>query len=384
MPAHVTPAARSPLAGLAAALLGLTVAAGDAVAAELVPVAYAEIGGWSADSHAAAFAAFRRGCARIGGHAPIRRACEAALAMPSGIDDSAARRFFEERFAPHRLAVGGSERGLFTGYYEPVIRASREAGAGFAVPVLGPPPGLVAVDAALAAAGAPAGLSHVLRRDGAVAALPTRAEIDAGALDGHAPPIAWLADPADAFFLHVQGSGLLVYGDSSSERITYAGKNGHPYTSIGRLLTERGVMRREQVTMDSLRDWLAADPARGRALMAENRSYIFFRRVGAHDPRLGPLGQLEVALTPGRSLAVDLAHHAANQPIWLDTSLPDSPAGPGGRLRRLMIAQDTGSAIRGPIRGDIFFGTGDSAGVVAGRMRAEGTMIVLVPRCAGC
>jgi membrane-bound lytic murein transglycosylase A len=378
------------LAGLAAVLLGLIVAAGDAMAVELVPVTYAEIEGWSADSHAAAFAAFRRGCARLrepghdGQHAPIGPACEAALAMPSGIDDGAARRFFEERFMPHRLAAGGSERGLFTGYYEPVIRARQKAGAGFAVPVLGPPPGLATVDAALAAAGAPAGFSHVLRRNGDFAVLPTRAEIEAGALDGQAPPIAWLADPVDAFFLHVQGSGRLVYGDGGSERITYAGKNGHPYTSIGRLLTERGIMRQDQVTMDSLRDWLAADPARGRALMAENRSYIFFRRARDDDPDLGPLGQLEVALTPGRSLAVDLAHHASNQPIWLDTRLPDQPAGPGGRLRRLMIAQDTGSAIRGPIRGDIFFGTGDSAGAVAGRMRAAGTMIVLVPRCAAC
>ena len=361
-----------------------------AEAAELRPINYHEIKGWSADAHGDALSTFRRGCAAIlrRSHGSAKQAmhevCRAASELAHDVDDATARVFFETSFQPHLVLSHGQDKGLFTGYFEPVINAARDRSPAFPVPVLGLPANLVAVNQIGRPAGLPADLTHVLRTDGGYIAAPTRGEINSGALAGKAPVIAWLADPIDAFFLHVQGSGRLVYADGTGERIAYAGKNGHPYTSIGKVLVERGAMNREQVTMASLRAWLAVAPGRGAALMNENRSYVFFRRLANHDPALGPLGQLEVALTPGRSLAVDLAHYSSNQPIWLDTTLPGAPSGPGGRFQRLMIAQDTGSAIRGPIRGDIFFGSGAAAGEIAGSMKAEGAMIVLTPLCREC
>ncbi len=359
-------------------------------ATELHPISYSEIDGWSDDTHGEALSAFRRGCSAILARAQgvrsqaMHETCRAAIELSPVTNDTAARVFFETRFEPHLVVSHGRDSGLFTGYFEPVINAARTRSQAFSVPILGPPADLVAVSQLTQTDGIPENLTHVFRAHGGFVAAPTRTEINAGALAGAAPEIAWLADPIDAFFLHVQGSGRLVYSDGTGERITYAGKNGHSYTSIGKVLIERGVMRKEQVSMASLRAWLAAELDHGEALMNENRSYIFFRRAKNDDPQLGPLGQLEVPLAPGRSLAVDLAYHTSNLPVWLDTRLPASTFGTGERFQRLMVAQDTGSAIRGPIRGDIFFGTGTAAGALAGSMRAEGRMIVLIPRCMEC
>jgi len=375
------------------AVIAMTGLDAEAGSMRLVPLEFSAIPGWSEDSHADALAAFRRGCARLvrsaAGHGgalgPVcARALELATASATDSGNRAARAFFEAHFTPHLVISPAGDHGLVTGYYEPDIAAARGPSGAHQVPILGPPPNLVAVAPGTVRAANGDSLTHALSRDGGLVAAPPRAEIAAGALEGEARPIAWLADPVDAFFLHVQGSGRLVYDDGTSERVTYAGKNGHPYTSIGKLLAERGIMAREDVTMDRIRAWLGVDAERGAALMNENRSYIFFRRVAADDSALGPIGQLEVALTPGRSLAVDLAYHQANMPVWIETMLPARPGLPQRRFRRLMIAQDTGSAIRGPVRGDVFFGSGEAAGAIAGRMRADGRMIALVPRCRGC
>ena len=223
-----------------------------------VPIAFDDLAGWADDRHDQAFAAFRRGCATLlRGQGPdgaaLRTVCAAAMALGHAPQPVVARRFFERHFVPHRLVVGSSDIGLVTGYFEPEIEASRQRTAQFSVPVLGPPEGLVALYGRADRQGLDPDLSHALASHGSLVELPERAEIELGALSATASKIAWLASPIDAFFLHVQGSGRLRFADGTSQRITYAGKNGHPYTSIGRLLVERGVMVREEVNMDSLR-----------------------------------------------------------------------------------------------------------------------------------
>lgn len=347
--------------------------------AALEPLPFSAIQGWAADNQADALAAFRRSCSRILGATegdPLVPACRAVAEVGEGADK--ARSFFEAYFEPHRVLDGGRPTGLFTGYFEPDIRASRTREVGYEVPLLAPPADLVALGRSRNRGTVPRSFSHALLRNGSLQVAPTRAEIEDGALSGQADVVAWVADPIDAFFLHVQGSGRLRYPDGSSDRVSYAGKNGHPYTSIGRVLVDRGEMTREQVTMQSLRDWMGTDPQRASELMRENRSYIFFRIAGGRSDE-GPIGQQQVPLTPGRSLAIDLAYHRTGLPIWLDTRVPTGD-GAMEPFRRLMIAQDTGSAIRGPVRGDIFFGSGDAAGVRAGAMREQGAMIVLLPR----
>ncbi len=350
---------------------------------------FSNIEGWAADRHGQAFATFRRGCAAVvrGGRssssAAMKYVCAHAIDLPHDLSDYDARLFFETNFTAQNIAPFPVLSGLFTGYYEPDIRASRTRSGKYAAAILGPPSDLISTHG-LQGTQLLKGVTHALRRNGKLVVAPTRAEINNGALAGDAPVIAWAADPIDVFFLHVQGSGRLQFEDGSSERITYAGKNGHPYLSIGKLLVDRGDMAVEQVSMDSLRRWLAADLERATELMEQNRSYIFFCTIDEKIPNLGPVGQLQVQLTPQRSLAVDLAHFAPNTPIWIETKLPPISQNSEVEFRQLMVAQDTGSAIKGLVRGDIFFGSGGGAGAIAGKMRAPGRITVLMPQCQDC
>jgi membrane-bound lytic murein transglycosylase A len=363
---------------IAAWAMAVTGGAEAAADARLRMVDFAAIPGWTEDDQNAALGAFLRSCAAPSPKVrPAEILCEAADRLGPGASATAARAFFERHFVPHEVDLAPPARSLFTGYFEPELGAAREPGAGFEVPLLAPPEGLTTLGAD-DRGDLDRRLSHALRVEGRLAALPTRAEIEAGALSPTPRIIAWL-DPIDAFFLHVQGSGRLDFGDGTSQRVTYAGKNGHPYTSVGRLLVEGGEMARDEVSMDTIRAWMAADTERARALMHRNESYIFFREA-PDAPGLGPIGHQEVALTAGRSLAVDLSRHAPGTPIWLDTRVPDAGGRPPVPFRRLMVAQDTGSAIVGAARGDIFFGSGAAAGHIAGRMQAEGRMVVLLPR----
>ncbi|MEX0852107.1 MAG: MltA domain-containing protein [Bauldia sp.] len=207
---------------------------------------------------------------------------------------------------------------------------------------------------------------------------PDRAAIAAGALSGRGLELVYVESPIDAFFIHVQGSARIRLTGGGEMRVTYAAKSGHPYTPIGRVLVEAGALQRDNVTMQTIRTWLGEHPGEAEAMMARNRSYIFFREAPASDPLLGPIGAAKVPLTPTRSLAVDRLIHSFHTPVWVETRLPD-----GRWFRRLMIAQDTGSAIVGPARGDIFFGSGAAAGAVAGAMRAGGRFVVLMPRGDG-
>lgn len=341
----------------------------------LTPVAFDQLPGWRLDRHAQALPAIRRSCAHIlglpadrsmGGQdgvgglaADWRAACAAVERVPPG-NDAAARYVVESWFVPHRAAAGADDTGLFTGYYEAELRGSRTRGGRYRTPIHGPP----------------ADLSAVKEKNGGK--YLTRAEIAGGALDGKGLELLWADDPADVFFLHVQGSGRVVMDDGRVVRVGYAGDNGHPYASLGRALVDHGFLTMDRVSMQSIRAWIAANPAQAGHMMGQNPRYIFFR-VRDGRPDEGPIGAQGVALTPGRSLAVDPAFVPYGAPVWVDTVQPLAPDTP---LRRLYVAQDTGSAIKGPIRGDLFFGFGEQAARQAGVMKARGRYFVLLPRKA--
>ncbi len=352
----------------------------------LVPAEFGDLAGWGDDRQAEGLAAFKRSCARIavlpedrmigpaGQEAPTtawRAVCDEALDVAD--DDAAARAFFERAFTPFAAGDNGEAEGLFTGYYEPELHGSRRPGGRYTVPLHGRPADLVTVDLGLFKAEW-RGQRITGRLDGgSLRPYPTRAEIAAGALGNAQSEIVWVDNPVDAFFLQVQGSGRILLEDGSVLRVGYAAQNGHPYVAIGRELVARGAMAREQVSMQSIRAWLADNPAEAATLMNLNPSYVFFRELDGD----GPIGSQGVALTPGRSLAVDRAFLAMGLPVWLDA---EDPLDPAARVRRLMVAQDTGGAIRGPVRGDVFWGHGDEAAERAGRMRSRGRYWILMPR----
>ncbi|HEX9904468.1 MAG TPA: MltA domain-containing protein [Propylenella sp.] len=351
----------------------------------LLPTGFGDIVGWRDDDHAAAFRAFLIGAPRIAKTLPKTRglgidgaalrdiAC-AALRMPANLGASAARAFFETHFRPLRIGA----RGFVTGYYEPEVEAARERSAKFSVPLYRCPSDLVEVsDRRRPAEWDPEMRFGMTTADG-LAPFYDRAAIEDGALAGRGLELAWLEDPVDAFFIHVQGSARLRISDGGAMRIAFDGKSGHRYTSIARLAVERGILTREAADKAGLEAWLEGNPEAGRALMRENRSFIFFRETG-QDEADGPIGAAGVPLSPGRSLAIDRTLHTFHTPVWVEAlDLPD-PNRAGEEFRRLMIAQDTGSAIVGPARGDIFYGSGEAAGVSAGRVRHAAAMIVLAP-----
>lgn len=319
---------------------------------------WAELAGWQDGVPPATLAAY---------FASLGRPLAAATA-----DDP--RAFFETHFQPFRVHHDGPS-GLVTGYFEPEIAGSRTRTTDFTVPLLRRPPDLVNVVPETERAAAGDGFSHLRATASGLEPYPTRRDIEAGVLDGYGLELVWLADPVDAFILHVQGSGRVVLPDGSTVRLAYAGKNGHPYTSIGRVLIERGALPENGLTLDVLAQWLRSCPDGGRSVMWHNASYVFFRELG--EDELGPLGAQGVALTAGSSLAVDTAYHALGTPIFVDAPRLEVDGRP---FRRLMMAQDVGSAIRGPERGDIYFGTGQGAGRVAGATKHPATFTVLLPR----
>jgi len=354
---------------------------------------FKKIIGWSGDRHDQVIATFLRSCAKInkisadiplgavGGVAgDWLTPCQAAAAVPVG-NTQKARSFFEAYFQPYLATADGSPEGLFTGYYEIELKGSWLRKAPYTTPIYERPPELV--DANLGE------FSKDLkgkRLSGKVVAgrfvpFDDRAAIEAGALAGRGLEMIWVDSAIDAFFLHVQGSGRVVMDDGSIVRIGFAARNGHPYHSIGRELIKMGELTRERVSMQSISAWIRDNPERGAALMATNPSFIFFRVVDGALKSLGkeqgPIGAQGVPLSPGRSLAVDRRYLPLGIPIWIDTT---DPIDPGEPLRRLVIAQDTGSAIKGPVRGDLFWGFGAQAATRAGLMKQPGHYFLLLPR----
>jgi membrane-bound lytic murein transglycosylase A len=305
-----------------------------------------------------------------------RQACHAAAVVSADSPD-AARAFFESEFVPYRV---GQSAGLFTGYYEPLLRGSRTRHGAYQTPLYGVPADLVNVDLGLFR-DALKGQRIVGRvADRRLIPYPARAEIEGVGLSA-ATPILFVDDPIDAFFLQIQGSGRVVLDDGTVVRAAYAAQNGQPYTAIGAVLIQRGELTREAVSMQSIRRWLREHPVEAQPLMNANASYVFFQEQPIGDPLLGAAGAQGVPLTPGASLAVDLTVHALGVPVWLETIAPDpDPTKPDQIFHRLMVTQDTGGAIRGPVRGDVYWGFSPDAGSIAGRMRSDGRMIVLLPR----
>ena len=260
------------------------------------------------------------------------------------------------------------------------MAGSLEADDAFTVPIYALPDDLVLIANNASEEGLPAGLTAARQAGTGVVPYYTRQEIEEGALRGRGLELVYLADAVDAFVLQIQGSGLIRLPDGGRLRLGFAGKNGHPYASIGKILIERGELQPSNASMDILLEWLRADRERGRELMRENKSYPFFRRLTGMEAEDGPCGSLGVPLTAGRSLAVDPRYHPLGLPIWV--SAPDLTDQGPRHFNRLMIAQDTGSAIRGPVRGDIFWGTGTEAGFIAGRTKHICDFCILIPNNA--
>ncbi len=352
------------------------------------PARFADLAGWRDDDVAAALPDLQRSCAVLG------RIPDAQAIGPNGIGGTGAdwrapcadlasatpdtvRPVLESRFQPVRVGGREGSQGLFTGYYEPELRGSPTRGGSFQVPLYGPPDDLVVAD--LGEFRAEWRGQRLAGRvvDGRLRPYPSRAEIEGGALGAHARPLAWVDDADDAFFLSVQGSGRVVLPDGRVMRLGYAAQNGRPYLALGRALIETGALRPEAVTMPAIRAWLAQHPDQAPELRDRNQSYVFFRVLDGD----GPVGALGTVLTPGRSLAVDPAFLPLGAPVWLDVELPGEPkVAPDGHLRRLMVADDVGGAIRGPVRGDLFWGNGPDAARLAGTMKQRGGYWLLLPR----
>jgi membrane-bound lytic murein transglycosylase A len=356
--------------------------------ADLAPIAFADIASWREHDFPPALDAFRRSCAEIsadgrgfgremrfgGSRQQWLAVCRA---LPAAADNDTARQFFEAHFQP--LVVNDPDRpqGLFTGYYEPEVAGSRRRTSAFRVPLYAKPADLVAFDEA-------AQRKTGLRYGRVIGRKPvpylSRREIEQGALAGKGLEIAWLASWDDAFFMHIQGSGRVRLPDGKVMRLAFAGKSGLPFTGIGGLLVQRKELSAEDVSMQSIRDWMARHPRRAHALMWENESFVFFREVTVGEPSLGPPGAQLVNLTPLRSIAIDRNYWAFGTPLWIDTRVPGGVGTPDRSFQQLMIAQDTGSAIRGRVRGDIFFGAGDEAAWKAGHLKSPGRMVALLPK----
>lgn len=370
----------------------LTMATGAASAladqARLKPLPFQNLAGWEADDHGAAFQAFLRSCRALeASSAELRPAqapqadllavCREALKTP-GLGRTEAKRFFETHFQP--LAVRPfSGGGFLTGYYEPEFQGSRTPDATYRVPLLDRPDDLVTIPQGETLPGLDKGLQAARRTNDGYEPYPDRAAIEDGALGTLTKPIVYLREPGEAFIIHVQGSARIRLEDGSVMRVAYAGRNGRPYTSIGRLLVQQGEMVLEAMTLEKLMGWLTDHPETAKALMRQNQSYIFFREAGELAPEDGPIGGAGTPLVPGRSLAVDRSLWAYGLPVWLDGELPLS-LDTVEPLQRLMIAQDTGSAIVGPARGDFFFGSGEEAGRRAGLLRHAVRFVVLQPK----
>jgi membrane-bound lytic murein transglycosylase A len=344
----------------------------------LQPVNFADLPDWYFTASSAALAAFRRSCAQFsrladdtamgpGGFAgrvsDWRIACRAADALGPAAGDDEARRLFQQNFIPYRLSdAAGAEAGLLTGYYLPEVRGARRRSAEFSVPLYRRPPDLVA---------GPFGSGQYGRLvGGQFQPYYTRAEIDAGSLSGRGLELVWLASPIDAFFVSIQGSANVALNEGGVLRIGVAASNGRAYVAIGRLLIEQGEIKPEDMSLQSLKAWLTAHPDRARDLMERNPRYIFFQE----NPGEGPVGTEGVVLTPGASLAVDPAYLPLGAPVFIDAA--DAK---GQTLRRLMLAQDSGAAIKGALRGDVYWGSGSLAESNAGVMKSQSRFYLLLP-----
>ncbi|MBA8877846.1 murein transglycosylase A [Phyllobacterium myrsinacearum] len=352
------------------------------------PVAFTECPGWGKDHQLEAFHAFRRSASRVSekpyksGSLGITFAALAPIFTDSREtlveNDEQARQFFEKWFHPARIESTETGHGFVTGFYEPEVVASPVRTGRYTVPFLSRPGDLVDVDDGNRPDGFDPYFAFARQTGTGLVEYFDRAAIESGALNGQNLEIAFVESPVDAFFIHVQGAARLKMTDGRLRRITYAAKTGHRFTGVGKILLDRGEIPLDEMSMQAIRAWLANHPEQIQNLLWNNRSYIFFREAAVDDASLGPIAAAKVPLTGGRSLAVDHLLHTFGTPFYI--AAPSLKAFGGESFARLMIAQDTGSAIVGPARGDLFAGSGDAAGEIAGHIRHDADFFALVPR----
>jgi membrane-bound lytic murein transglycosylase A len=357
---------------------------------QYVPLAWSEVAGWNNDDHLAAYKTFRASCKPIAAqHAlpPDPKAVGISLRDPCRIakglelsDEARAKAFFEAHFLPLRISRLGEGEGFVTGYYEPVLEGSRTQTDVYDVPVYRRPSNLFVRGTKQSSNGLP-NKGEVFRKIGRRKLVPyyDRAEIEDGAIAGRGLEICWLKNQTDLLFAQIQGSARIRLEDGSTIRINYDAHNGYPYMPVGRILIDRGIIPKEQMSMQKIREWMEQNPDGAKELRRQNRSYVFFREVQLSD-KDEAVGAQGVPLTPGRSIAVDKSLHVYGTPFFIEGELPIESEASKTPFRRLMIAQDTGSAIVGPARADLYFGAGAEAGKVSGRLRHNMRFVMLVPK----
>ena len=350
-------------------------------------VSYETLPGWVADNHSKALEVFLKSCKKLKsspsniklGSKKIsvsigdwKKACSTGVKVKKG-SKIESQYFFETSFTPYLVKNNYEPKGIFTGYYEPQLQGSWSPSLRYQYPIYSPPKDLVSID--LGSFRSELLGTQIAGRKLKNKIIPyyTREEINAGALKGKQLELLWVDSAIEAFFLHIQGSGQIVLPDGSSLRIGFAARNGQRYTPIGRELIAMKVLKPGQVSLQSIQAWLTANPLAGLKLMEKNKAFIFFRILNEK----GPIGAQGVVLSPGRSLAVDRKYIPLGLPIWLVTTEPGKDK---KSLRRLVVSQDTGSAIKGPVRGDLFIGHGYRAGLVAGQMNQPGIYYLLLPK----
>jgi membrane-bound lytic murein transglycosylase A len=364
---------------------------------QLSALTYDSLPGWQQDDPRGALEAFLRSCIVLTKEKPTNANGNAAL--PGGValtpgdwrapcDEAATlttatpeqvRAFFERSFRPFAAAGNEGDQGLFTGYFEIELLGARTPTRSFDVPLYRLPDDHVQAD--LGAFDPDLKGKRIVGRVEQGRFIPyfSRGEIETGALNGRGLEMLWINDPVDVFMLHVQGSGRVVLQDGEVVRVGFAGHNGRAYESIGKRLIETGELQPGKASWEDIRDWIHRNPEKARALFAYNPRFIFFRFIEGIPADAGPIGAEGVPLTPGRSMAVDRRYIPLGVPLWLDTTWPSEPDRP---LRRLMVAQDAGGAIKGVVRGDFFWGFGEEALAEAGRMKSKGRYYLLIPTAA--
>ena len=362
---------------------------------QYAPLAWADVAGWSEDDHLQAYRAFRASCRPIAAErtppadpkadnpkalgTSLRDPCRAASALDIS-DGAKAKAFFEDHFLPLRISRLGEGDGFVTGYYEPVIDGSRTQTEVYNVPVYRRPSNLFVRGFNQDSPSLP-NKGQVFRKIGRRKLVPyyDRGEIEDGAIAGRGLEICWLKSQTDLLFSQIQGSARVRLEDGSTIRINYDAHNGYPYAAVGRILIDRGIIPKEQMSMQKIREWMDQNPDGAKELRRQNRAYVFFREVNLSD-KDEAVGAQGVPLTPGRSIAVDKALHVYGTPFFIEGELPIESEVSKTPFHRLMIAQDTGSAIVGPARADLYFGAGVEAGKVSGRLRHNMHFVMLVPK----
>jgi membrane-bound lytic murein transglycosylase A len=345
--------------------------------AELIPARFADLPGWDRDDLRAAWPAFMLSCSKLANSVDWKEPCTIAKTVDAN-SEAAIRLFFESFFDPHQvIAPDGSNTGLITGYYEPLLRGSRKKTGPYQTPLYKVPDDMVIIDVGSVYPELANKRVRGRLKGKRVVPFPAREEIARAGLPGS--ELLWVDDPVEAFFLEVQGSGRVQLPDGETVRVAYADQNGRPYQSIGKWLVQKGELTAEQATAQGIKAWIDGHPTRQQELFNANPSYVFFKEEKLPDPKVGPKGTLNVPLTPQRSVAIDRSQLPLGAPIYLNTTLPGPEELP---LQRLMLAQDTGGAIKGAIRLDFFFGFGAEAADFAGRMKQRGNIWVLLPKLA--